>query len=296
VIADVDEVLRQLLIREVEIKDNEIDIAFDLPKREWSSRLSKPTINLFLFDIRQNLRLRAAEQYRTILRDDGMAEVRRNPVRLDLRYLMTAWVKEPEDEHMLLGSAMSGLLRNPNVPDDIVSENLKDQQVPVQLDVAHFSPEEGPVDKFSELWGVLDNEMRAGIVITVTIMVDPYKPAIFPQVRTSERRFVQNTGRPDQKNQKDNQGYTATQASIPTHSPSKTYWSVAGSVKSEHYDISTLSMVLVEKNYPIELADGGKFFIQGVGEGEYHLDILYNKKVLKRQAIKVPSPDYVILV
>jgi len=89
VISDVDETLRKLLIEEIDIKGNEIDIQFDQPKREWSSRLSKPTINLFLFDLRENLRLRASEQYRTIARPDGSSEVRRNPVRMDLRYLMT---------------------------------------------------------------------------------------------------------------------------------------------------------------------------------------------------------------
>jgi hypothetical protein len=47
VIADLDEVLRELLTREIDIKDNEVDITFDQPKREWSARLSKPTLNLF---------------------------------------------------------------------------------------------------------------------------------------------------------------------------------------------------------------------------------------------------------
>jgi hypothetical protein len=88
VIADLDEVLRDLLIREIDIKDNEVDITFDQPKREWSARLSKPTLNLFLFDVRENLRLRGAEQYSTITRPDGNSEIRRNPVRMALRYLI----------------------------------------------------------------------------------------------------------------------------------------------------------------------------------------------------------------
>jgi hypothetical protein len=284
VIADVDEILRQLLIREIAIKDNDIDIAFDQPKREWSSRLSKPTLDLFLFDIRENLRLRGAEQFRTLPREDGTAEVRRNPIRMDLRYLMTAWVKEAEDEHTLLASALMGLLRNPFIPEDLVNTRLHGQNAPVQLEAATFPPEIGPVDKFSELWGVLDNELRPGILVTVTIAMDPYKPEIYTQVRTSERRYVQDTG------------FNTSRTSIPTRSASKTYWTVAGSLKSERYDSSLLSMVLVEKNFPVELGEGGKFSIQGVGEGEYHLDILFNKKILKRHTIKVPSPDYEIQV
>jgi hypothetical protein len=130
VIADLDEVLRNLLTREIEIKDNEVDITFDQPKREWSARLSKPTLNLFLFDLRENLRLRGAEQYTTLSRPDGNSEIRRNPVRMALRYLLTAWVKEPEDEHLLLSSALTALLRNPFIPVDRLPERMQSQPMP----------------------------------------------------------------------------------------------------------------------------------------------------------------------
>ncbi len=57
-LADLDETLRQLLIAELPVKNGELDISFDLPKRDWSSRISKPTVNLFLYDVRENNVLR----------------------------------------------------------------------------------------------------------------------------------------------------------------------------------------------------------------------------------------------
>jgi hypothetical protein len=284
VIADLDEVLRTLLIREIDIKDNEVDITFDQPKREWSARLSKPTLNLFLFDLRENLRLRGAEQYTTVNRPDGNSEIRRNPVRMALRYLLTAWVKEPEDEHLLLSSALMALLRNPFIPADLLSERLQAQPMPVPVEVATFHQEEGPVDKFTEIWGVLDNEMRPGILLTVTVSVDPYKPQVFPQVRTRQTRFVQDSG------------ITAARSTVDTKSTSKNYWSVGGTIQSEKYTPSTLALVLVEKQTQVDLTDEGNFVLHGVAEGDYHLDILYNKKVLKRQKIHVPAPNYEISV
>ncbi len=283
-IADVDEVLRKLLIREIEIKGNEVDIQFDQPKREWSARLSKPTLNLFLFDIRENLRLRGSEQYTTLNRPDGTSEVRRNPVRMDLRYLMTAWVKEAEDEHLLLSSALMGLLRNPFLPPDLFPERLKPQPHPCALDVATFQPEPGPVDKFTEIWGVLDNEMRPGLIVTVTISVDPYRPQTFTQVRSREMRFLQD-------NALSKPGMTTV-----TKKLSKKYWVVSGALSSQKYDLSTLSLVLVEKQQPVDLLEAGRFSLSGLTEGEYHLDILLNKKVLKRQKIRVPGGDYDIQV
>ena len=280
-IADVDEVLRKMLTREMEIKRNEVEIMFDQPKREWSSRLSKPTLNLFLFDIRENLRLRIAEQYTTTTRPDGNAEVRRNPVRIDLRYLMTAWAKDPEDEHLMLSSALSGILRNPFLPSDLLTERLVNQPVPIPVDIANFQPEMGPVDKFSEIWGVLDNEMRPGILLTVTLSIDPYKPQVSPSVRTREARVLQDTtfGAHDNK-------------TVVTKIIDRKYLSVGGSIKSEKYDPSTLTVVMVENQVALPLDTRGRFAIHNILEGEYHLDIIYNQKVLKRQLIKVPSASY----
>lgn len=283
-IADVDEVLRKLLTREVGIKRGEIDIQFDQPKREWSVRLSKPTINLFLFDVRENLRLRAAEQYHTTTRKDGNVEVKRNPVRMDLRYLMTAWVKDPEDEHLLLSSAISGLLRNPFLPADLAGENLKSQPTPIPVEVAHFPPETGPVDKFSEIWGVLDNEMRPGILVTVTISIDPYKPQVFPPVRTREARVLQDTG-----------AGKSDKAKAILRIDRK-YLSIGGELKSEKFDLTTLSLMLVEGQIPVPLDTEGRYAIHNIQEGEYHLDVFFNQKVLKRHVLKVPSENYDIQV
>lgn len=286
-IADVDEVLRKLLIREIDIQGNEVDIQFDSPNRGWSSRLSKPTINLFLFDVHRNLRLRGAEQYVTIARDDGSSEVRINPLRMDLRYLMSAWVKEAEDEHLLLSSALIGLLRNPFLPVDLYNERLQSQPAPIPLEVATFSPDNGPVDKFSELWGVLDNDLRPGVLVNVTISIDPHKPLIFKQVKTREIIFAQDTniGRP-----------IADDNVSGVRVISKTYRVTGGAIKSDKYDPARLTVILVEKQLPIKLDAGGKFVLPNLVDGEYHLDILFNKKVLKRQKIQVPAPDYEIQI
>jgi len=280
VIQDVDEVLRNLLIQEIEIKSNDVDIVFDQPRREWSSRLSKPTLNLFLFDLRENLILRTAEQYKTIPQPDGTTEIKRNPVRMDLRYLMTAWVKEPEDEHLLLSSGLMALLRYPFIPESLLPEVFNNQPAPIPLTVATYTDKKGPEDKFSEIWGVLDNELRPGILITVTIALDPYVPVVAKQVRTRELRFMQDTG-------------IGQQDSPPsTRAESKSYWAVAGTINSKKHDPSTLSAILVEKRLPIDVDEEGKFSFSGVEEGEYSMDILQNKKVVKRHKIKVPAPNY----
>ena len=55
-LADLDEALRALLKRELERHGFEgVDIAFDAPATDWSAKLTNPTVNLFLYDLRENV-------------------------------------------------------------------------------------------------------------------------------------------------------------------------------------------------------------------------------------------------
>jgi hypothetical protein len=41
-INDLDETLKQLLIKEMPIENNEVEVKFDLPKRKWAAKLHRP--------------------------------------------------------------------------------------------------------------------------------------------------------------------------------------------------------------------------------------------------------------
>ena len=53
-IADLDEALRTLLRRELKRHGFEgVEVAFDAPSKEWSGKLTSPTVDLFLYDLRE---------------------------------------------------------------------------------------------------------------------------------------------------------------------------------------------------------------------------------------------------
>ncbi|MEK7216235.1 MAG: Pvc16 family protein, partial [Chloroflexota bacterium] len=58
-LSDLDDTIRELLVRTVPLDPTEVELAFDTPDREWSSRLTRPAVNCFLFDVRENLKMRA---------------------------------------------------------------------------------------------------------------------------------------------------------------------------------------------------------------------------------------------
>jgi hypothetical protein len=57
-ISDVDETIKQILIKEGKLDPAEVDIVFDMPDREWSGSISKPTVNIYIYDIRENTEFR----------------------------------------------------------------------------------------------------------------------------------------------------------------------------------------------------------------------------------------------
>jgi len=170
VFADLDETIRQLLIRHVPVDPTEIDISFDTPDREWSGRLTRPAINCFLYDVRENvkLRVRGHEQHRETT-TNVMTTVR-VPVRIDASYQISTWARVPEDEHRLLWRVLAALVRHGTLPADYLQGDLKDQPYPVQTSVAQ--PDQMP-SNYADLWQALDNKIRPVLTYVVTLAIQP---------------------------------------------------------------------------------------------------------------------------
>ena len=279
-ISDVDEALRNLILESLTVSRQNVDIKYDLPSRDWASRLNRPTIDLFLFDIRENLRLRGAEQYRQVPLEDGRVEIHRNPVRIDLRYLLSAWTKDPEDEHLLLSDTLMTLLRNPFIPEKYCSEEMKRQQFNVILDAAVYQPEHGPTEKVTEIWGVIGNDIHAGFIVTVTITVDPFEPRIERQVSSFERTVGQTNPKG---------GPAIVENEVKRYNDGLV-------IDTMKYDPSTLTVVLEERSEVLSVDEEYRVKLPTLPEGKYHLNVLYRGKILKRQVISVPMDDKTVVL
>ena len=54
-IQDVDESLRALIRRDA-LSGTDVEVLLDAPNREWAARRNSPTLDLYLYDIREDLR------------------------------------------------------------------------------------------------------------------------------------------------------------------------------------------------------------------------------------------------
>jgi hypothetical protein len=278
-IEDLDEALRRLLMRELPIKNGEIDVQFNQPRREWSAKLSRPTLDLYLYDLRENLKLRyTAQGWETERRSDGVSVQRRRPFRLDLHYLITAWASEPEDEHRLLARTLMALFRVPEMPADLLPESLQDQPGPITFKVAQYDT----AQNLTDFWSSLDNEMRPAIVCMVTMALNPYQPIYGSIVRTRELRFGQSYD-------------PALSQSLVKAAGADTYWTVGGTLRSqEPLEPDKVRLTLIERGVVLEVKPEGRFSVGNLEAGDYTLECVVNGGEPRRYKIKVPSPDYTL--
>jgi hypothetical protein len=163
VIGEVDESLGDLL-RLRAVPGGQAEVSFEPPTRDWAAGRNVPTVNAYLYDIREDAGRR---EYGMIsVRDSSGAVVRRHrPLRhFRLSYLVTCWTRRPEDEHRLLSSVLGCLIGAEVLPVG-GSGPLASLSVPVALAIA--AP---PSDSRSaaDLWSALGGDLKPSLDVVVT--------------------------------------------------------------------------------------------------------------------------------
>lgn len=164
---DLDQTLENLIYTEGKLNKKEIDISFEQPTSEWSARLSRPTLNFWCFDLRENVKLRTMDRQYT--RNGTTAKTTFPPRRMDLSYLVTAWARKVEDEHQLLWRALAVLKRFTNLVPAECEGILRYQTRDIPLTVADMT--DNPIN-LVDLWSVMDNQMRLGFITVATVELD----------------------------------------------------------------------------------------------------------------------------
>ncbi|MFS8096003.1 DUF4255 domain-containing protein [Lentzea alba] len=166
-IHEVDEALRRL-VRDEALRGSDLDVAFEAPTKDWAARRNAPTVNIYLYDIREDLRRRQ----RGLLNEydaQGQVAARHLPPRhMKLSYLVTAWTQRPEDEHRLLSDLLSGFIRYDAVPPGLLSGTLEELALPVPMTVALPPPEDRA---FADVWSALGGELKPSLDVVVSAPV-----------------------------------------------------------------------------------------------------------------------------
>ncbi|HET9442918.1 MAG TPA: DUF4255 domain-containing protein [Acidimicrobiales bacterium] len=174
-IHEIDETLRSIVRRDV-INGSDIEVVFDAPTKDWSARRNTPTIDIYLYDIREDLKRRQSGVF-DVKDETGRITGRRPPPRVfKLSYLVTAWTQRAEDEHRLLSAMLACFLRNDRVPVEWLTGSLRDNGWPLDLTIALPPPEDRAL---SDVWSALGGELKPSLdlVIITPIDADRFVPA-----------------------------------------------------------------------------------------------------------------------
>jgi hypothetical protein len=186
VIADLDEALRRLLRRELERHGFDgVEVAFDAPSKEWSGKLTVPTVDLFLYDLREATE--RAEVSPTESRTNGRAIVSPPPLRLELTYATTAWTKAVEDEHRLLSQVLAILYSYARLPADVFARPPAEGSALAEVETGVGRPREEKAD----FWTAVGGQYKVSIDLVAHVTIASGATYVRgPEVRTQTVRTL----------------------------------------------------------------------------------------------------------
>jgi Pvc16 N-terminal domain len=162
-IPELDEALKALVRRDAP-DCSKAELVLEAPTKDWAARRNAPTVNLYLYDIREDLRRRERGLSAEIDDDGKIVSRRPGPRYFKLSYLVTAWTNRPEDEHRLLASLLRCFLLHDAMPEDLVSGTLAETGRPLPLTVGMPPPEDRA---FADVWSALGGELKPSLDVVV---------------------------------------------------------------------------------------------------------------------------------
>lgn len=180
-------ILQRLLYERGQISPQEVEIRFEAPTQERIDRLLQPTINLFLFEVTENVRLRQSG-YQT-LRENGRAERRPIPKRFDLHFMVSALSSEVDDEHLLLWRVLTTLTRYAQLPEELLPEEIRLLAMPLVTQLCQSEES----SRLLGVWNALGTQPRPALAYTVTVPVELATVDEAPLVLTRVARYLQRS-------------------------------------------------------------------------------------------------------
>jgi hypothetical protein len=190
-ITEVDDALRALVRGAV----GDVEVAFDAPTKDWAARRNAPTVDVYLYDVREDVKRRASG----ILAErdaDGTVVSRQDPPRhFALSYLVTAWTQRPEDEHRLLDRVLAGLVSLDSLPPEHLVGTLAGFGGAVPLTAGMPPAQDRSV---TDVWTSLGGELKPSVEVVVVAPLRRTRPVpVGPPVQEPLLVDAADTTRPD---------------------------------------------------------------------------------------------------
>jgi hypothetical protein len=237
-------------------------IVFDRPGDTFSP--TQTSIDLFLYDLRENLELRNNEP--ALAHANGQVTITPPPLRLACTYLVTAWPvgggELPLQEHRLLADVLQVLSRYPTIPASFLQGSLVGQDPPLPMIALHPDA----LKNVSEFWTSLGNKLRPSLSLTATISI-PVFPATTAREAISVQTSIDQIGTAD------------------THLASLV---IAGTVTSAGAPVTGAVVTVVEIGLKAATDQDGRFRLGPMTAGNYTLSVV-SGQTSQTKSVAVPA-------
>ena len=164
-------------------------IELDHPTDTYTPAGGLRTINIFLYDVRENVELRSNEP--TIERLNGQARITRPPLRIECSYLITAWPDGSGQasllqEHQLLSQVLQAFSRFSTIPASFLAGTSLATQEP---SLPILTAQAGELKSPAEFWSALGSRLRPSLTVIVTISIQPFDSQLVPIAISKELNF-----------------------------------------------------------------------------------------------------------
>lgn len=164
-IHDADEALRSYLAAHLPGGEKQA-VSFEAPTADWVAKIKGVTLNLFLYEVTENLDARGGD-WAEVRDEAGNVVGLQPPVRrYDLTYVTSAWGGTVADQHELLGHVLRAMPAYDDIPDEYLVGRLEEQALAVRLRV-------GSLLGVPSLWESLGQTPVTAIGIRVQLPVLP---------------------------------------------------------------------------------------------------------------------------
>ena len=245
-------------------------IAFDRPDDGFKP--AQTTVDLFLFDVRENMELRSNEP--KIKRLNGQAVIHQAPMRVACTYLITAWPVGGTDlalqEQRLLTQTLQVLSTYPRIPASFLKGKLVGQEPPLPMMATHPDELKNP----AEFWTAIGNKMRASVTVTVTISMEVFAPVTAPVTKTGLVRLGERT---------------AADAETLIPATKMEFFRIGGMVTSAGSAVSGAMVAVAGAGLSARTDDAGEYVLGAMAAGAYTLNVQSNATT-KQVNITIPAP------
>ncbi|MGH8979526.1 MAG: Pvc16 family protein [Acidimicrobiales bacterium] len=115
----VDKAFETFLRQQVPLPEASVDVSFRAPEGSWTASVSRPTVDVFLWDVARSSRATSMGLDQRVA-DNGRRQQRPLLSQVALRYFVTVWAREQRDEHELLGAILRCVLGNDVLPSTLL--------------------------------------------------------------------------------------------------------------------------------------------------------------------------------